>query len=212
MKTKLLIIIFLVLAYNSVNSQTSDKITGFSDIKLSYNISSMSAGGDHFKKDETIIPFGVGLELNYILGKRYSIILGIEFRTTGQRIEDSYIYSWFGYSGPIHHESKDVFFDIPIHFNYAILNTKPFNINITTGPKGTIEHLNDYYNPGYDGKENRFKGYSFSVGLDIGLIQWVQISRKIGIFTSQQYEYYIIGPLSDLETIDLKIGLTYNFK
>ncbi len=195
-----------------VRSQTVEKLRGFSDLKFSYNISSMSAGGYHFQKNETIIPYGIGSDLTCNLSKRFSASIGIELRTTGKRSLDSFIISEWGYSGPIHHESRDIYLDIPLHINYKILNTKPFKILISSGPKGTVSFFNDYYNPGYDGKEQRLKRTNFSGGLDFGLIETLKIFKKVGIFSSQYYGYYLIGHFCELETIDLKIGLIYNFK
>jgi hypothetical protein len=212
MKTRLLIIFLIAINSVSVKSQISEKLTGFSDIKLSYNLSSMSAGGDHFKKGETIIPFGAGLELTYNLSKRFSSDFGIEFRTTGKRIADSFIISEFGYSGPVHNESRDIYFDTPVHIKFKLFNTRPFKIFLESGPKGTITHVNYYSNPGYNGQEQRYKRTTFSAGIDFGISESLKITNKIGIFTSQFYGYYLTGDLSELEAIDLKIGLIYDFK
>ncbi|OFY69995.1 MAG: hypothetical protein A2Y71_12085 [Bacteroidetes bacterium RBG_13_42_15] len=212
MKTKLLIIFLVTICSVTLRSQTSEKITGFSDIRFSYFLSSMSAGGYHFKKGETIIPYGTGLELTYNLSKRFSTDFGIGFRTTGKRIVDSFIMSEFGYSGPIHNESRDIYLDIPVHIRFKLLNTRPFKIFIASGPKGTITHVNYYYNPGYDGQEQRYKGTTFSAGIDFGIIESLKINNRAGIFISQFYGYYLTGDLSELEFIDLKIGLTYYFK
>jgi hypothetical protein len=211
MKARMLIVFLVIIGSFSVKSQTSEKFAGFSYIKLSYNVSSMSAGGDHFKKGETIIPFGTGLEINYNLSKRFSFDFGFEFRTTGKRIIDSFIISEFGYSGPVHLESRDIYFDIPVHLKFKVINTRPFKIFIASGPKGTITHVSYYSNPGYNGRENRYKGATFSSGIDFGMSESLKITNKIGIFTSQFYGYYLTGDLSELESVDLKAGLIYNF-
>ncbi|MFZ0280565.1 MAG: hypothetical protein WAL29_02865 [Bacteroidales bacterium] len=213
MKTKSAVIFLILISSSAVKSQTPEEVRGFSDIKFSYDISSMSAGGEHFRRNETLIPFGLGLELTYNLSKRFSTNIGIELRTTGKRTIDSFIISEFGgYSGPIHHEYRDIYLDIPLHINYKLLNTKPFKILISTGPKETFYLYNDYRNPGYDGKEHREKGTTFSTALDFGLIETLKISKKFGIFVSQYYSYYVIGQFSELESVDLKAGLTYYFK
>ncbi|HEY5125191.1 MAG TPA: hypothetical protein VIK14_15790, partial [Ignavibacteria bacterium] len=83
MKTKSLIIILIVISSFSVKSQTPEKISGFSDIKLSYNIS--------FIKDKPdFIPFGTGLEFTYNISKKFSGDFGITFKPTGKKIEDIY--------------------------------------------------------------------------------------------------------------------------
>ena len=213
MKTRLLIIIFLVLVSKTAISQTSEKNTGFSDMKLSFALSSMSAGGDHFIKDETMIPFGIAFETNYYLSKKLSFSLGLEYRTTGNRITDSFMISDFGgYSGAIHIENRDIFLDIPMHLNFKILNTKPFNILISAGPKETINNSKYYSNPDRNGKEQRFTKTEWSTALDLGIIENVRIYKNIGVFASQFYGYYLIGGLENLESYDLKFGLIFNFK
>lgn len=213
MKTRLLIIILLVLITKTTISQTSEKNTGFSDIKLSYALSSMSAGGDHFIKDETMIPFGIAFETNYSLSKKLSFSLGLEYRTAGNRITDSFIISDFGgYSGAIHIENRDIFLDIPLHLNFKVLNTKPFNIMISAGPKETINNSKYYSNPDRSGKEQRFTNTNWSTALDFGIIENVRIYKNIGVFASQFYGYYFIGGLESLESYDLKFGLLFNFK
>jgi hypothetical protein len=212
MKTRLLIIFLITISSVTLRSQTSEKLTGFSEVKLSYILSSMSAGGYHFKKGETIIPYGTGLEFTYNLSKRFSSDFGIGFRTTGKRIVDSFVISEFGYSGPVHNESRDIYLDIPVHIKFILLNSNPFKIFVASGPKGTITHVNYYSNPGYNGQEQRYKGTTFSAGIDFGISESLKINNKTGIFFSQFYAYYLTGDLSELESIDLKIGLTYNFK
>lgn len=211
MKFGLLIIFLFTISSVTIRSQTSEKLTGYSEIRFSYCVSSMSAGGYHFKKGETIIPYGTGLELTYNLSIRVSSDFGIGIRTTGKRIVDSFVISEFGYSGPIHKESRESYLDIPVHIKFRLLNTTPFKIFISSGPKGTITHVYYYYNPGYNGQEQRYKGSSFSAGIDFGISESLKISNKTGIFFSQFYGYYLAGDLSELESIDLKIGLTYSF-
>jgi len=212
MKIKSLIIIIFAIFSAVGKSQTSERIAGFTDFRIFFNISSMSAGGDHFAKGETIIPFGAGFEINYNLSKRFSSDFGIEFRSTGNRIEDSFIFSRPGFSGPFYHEYNNVYLDIPIHFNYELLNTKYFKLHITFGPKATIYFFKHYFNPGHNGIIGRFNGSSFSSGIDFRTIEWIKISKKVGIFTSQCYGYYLFGNLSKLESIVLKLGLTYNLR
>jgi hypothetical protein len=213
MKTRLLIIIFLVLVSKTAISQTSGNNSGFSDMKLSFALSSMSADGDHFKKDETMIPFGIAFETNYSLGKKISFGLGLEYRTTGNRITDSFIITEFGgYSGKIHIENRELFFDIPLHLNYKILNTKPFSILISAGPKETINNSKYYGNPDMNGKERRFTNTDLSTAFDFGIIENVRIYKNIGLFASQFYGYYFLGGFDELESFDLKFGLLYSFK
>ncbi len=213
MKTRLLIIIFLVIVSKTAVSQTSEKATGLSDMKLSYALSSMSAGGDHFVKDESRIPFGIAFETNYSLGKKLSLGLGLEYRTTGNRITDSFIISDFGgYSGKIHVENRELFFDIPLHLNYKILNTKPFSILISAGPKETINNLKYNGNPDFNGKEMKFTDTDLSTALDFGITENIRIYKNIGVFASQFYGYYFLGGFDELESFDLKFGLLFSFE
>jgi hypothetical protein len=209
MKKKSLILILLTTFTTLGYSQTSDKKSGFTEVRLSYILSSMSAGGDHFRKDETIIPYGTGLELIFNFSKRFSSDFSIVFRTTGKRIQDTFVISELGYSGPIYHEYTDIHFEIPVHFNFNILNTKPLKILLFSGPKGTVFNSKGHYNPGYGGKEDRYNVNSFGAGLDFGLTEYLKITKKIGIFTSQFYGYYLTGNYSECETLNFKIGLTY---
>lgn len=211
MKTKTFIVVLILVNTIPLKSQTANKIRGFNDIKFSYNISSMSAGGNHFEKDETMIPFGTAWELSYNLSKRFSTDIGIGFRSTGKRIIDGFVISEWGYSGPIHNEYRDIYLDIPLHVNYKILNTKPFKVLVSAGPRETFNFYDYYYNPGFDGKEKRLKGANSSTGLDLGLIETLRISKKFGVFSSQFYGYFLKGHFSEMEAIYLKLGVTWKF-
>ena len=126
MKIKLIFIVIVAIFSTVGKSQTSERITGFSDFRIFFNVFSISAGGDHFAKGETIIPFGAGFEINYSLSKRFSSDFGVEFRTTGNRIEDSFIFAFIPeFSGPYHHEYIDAYLDIPIHLGYQMEVLKP---------------------------------------------------------------------------------------
>ena len=212
MKAGLLIVIFISISSASVLSQAQVKAGGLSDIKLAYSVSSMSAGGYHFKKGETIIPYGIGSEMTFNLSKRFSYDFGIVFRTTGKRVTDSFVISEFGYSGPVHYESLESYLDIPVHIKFRTLNTRPFKMFLALGPRGTLTHVNYYSKPGLNGQENRYKGTTFSTGLDFGITENLKITKKTGIFASQSYGYYLMGDLKELEIFDLKTGLVYFFK
>ena len=212
MKTRLLFVIFISISSASVLSQAPEKAGGLSDIKLAYSVSSMSAGGDHFRKGETIIPFGIGSDITFNLSRRFFSDIGIGFRTTGKRITDSFILSEFGYSGPVHSESMESYLDIPVHIKFRALNTKPFKMFLSFGPKGTITHVKYYSDRGYNGQEYRYKGTTFSTGLDFGITESLKITGKTGIFASQSYGYYLTGDLKELEIFDLSAGLVYFFK
>jgi len=210
MKTGWLIIIVFVISLTSGYSQTSDKQSRFTDIRLSYIISSMSAGGGHFRKDETIKPYGAGLELTFNLSRRFSFDFGTGFRTQGRRIYQSSIISFRGYSGPVYHECVDSYIDFPVHLHCRILNTRPLKITIFTGPKGTIFDFRGYFDPDNFGRTYSYQGNSFSAGLDFGLTECLRITERLGILTSQYYGYYLLGNYSECETVNFKMGLIYN--
>ena len=170
----------------------------------------MSAGGDHFVKNETIIPYGLGFEAEYNISKHLSIDIGTEFRTTGNRISDSFIISEFGgYSGPIHTENRDTYLDIPLHISYKIVNAKCFGVLLSGGYKATLEHLNYYSKTNV---ESRFKITKLSSGLEFGLVEKIMLIQKFGVFFSQYYDYYLTGVLDHLEAFDLKAGICFNIK
>jgi len=210
MKTSILILILILTITISGKTQSSDKISGFSDIKFSYNISSMSAGGHHFKKDETIIPWGAGIESSYNITKRLSTDFGIEFRTTANRVTDGFIISEFGgYSGPVHTENRDIYIDIPIHLSFKFININLLKIQVAGGLKATFQNVK-YYSK--TSEESRYQGTYFDSGLDIGLVENVKITKRTSLFLSQFYGYYISGNLAKIEMVDLKIGFNYYFK
>lgn len=212
MKARYLIIILLTICVAPGYSQASGKQSGFTDIRLSYIISSMSAGGGHFRKGESIIPYGAGLELTFKLNKRFSFDVGSGVRTHWKRIYQSSVISWRGYSGPVYHEDKSCHIDIPVHINFKILNTKPLKITIFTGPKGTVFNFRGYFDPDYSGRTYTYHGNSFSAGLDFGLTESLRITGRLGIFASQYYGYYLLGNYSECETINFKIGMLYNIQ
>jgi hypothetical protein len=208
-KTKSLTI-FCLIVLITCNLQAQDEKNGFSDIKLSYNISSISAGGNHFSTGETLLPFGAGLEFVYYLGKRTYVNLGFIFKTSGNQTQIGEVISEFGsYSGPVYREYKQIFFDIPIQIQYKLIKTKPLDIYLSSGFVSTIYNYKSYNNPDFDGKVGESKDNSFNSGLEIGLIECIKINEKIELFTSQFYGYYLFGNLKEIMTIDLKIGLKY---
>jgi hypothetical protein len=86
MKARFLLVIFLSFWSTMVNSQMKNKISILDDIKLSYNISSMTAGGDYFKRHESLIPYGTSLEASILSFKRFSLEIGFEYRNSGNQL------------------------------------------------------------------------------------------------------------------------------
>ena len=129
---------------------------------------------------------------------------------------DKIIYSglaWDGvYSGPTYYELGDTYINIPAHINYKLLDTKPFKFLISSGPKFTINYNRYYQNPGWDGLEHDYSGFNIDAGLEIGLIEWIKITDKLGIFASQYFGYYFFVSFGDMEYNNFNIGLTYSYE
>jgi hypothetical protein len=209
MKTKSFIL-FLILA-NSIQlkSQTSEKITGFTDIKLSYTVSFIS-------DDPFFTPFGSGLELGYSLGNRFSFDFGFTIKPTKKLIKDNLQWGDWGFTSTRTHSEVSAFFmDFPVHFNYQLIKTKPFKLLISAGPRTTYFDTEYILTRTYDDQEPLFyksERNNISVGLDFGIVEFIKLSDKIGVFASQYYGHYLIGASKGFESTDLKIGLTYCFK
>jgi len=211
MKTRVIIFLLCIFLLRVSYAQPLEKISGFSEVKISYNISSMSAGGNHFEKMETIIPWGSGIETVYDIIKRFSIGLGFEFRTTGIRSYENGVMSEFaGYSGPYHYERTENYLDFPIHLNYKFINIKFLKVQFSGGYKATFCSFTDYIKT--DVEHKKINMTDFNSGLELGLVEQFKFSKRFGFFISQHYDYYVAGILKNLEVIDLKAGITLYIK
>lgn len=169
----------------------------------------MTAGGFHFKKNDTLIPYGFGLETSILSYNRISIDFGLEFRSTGTYGGWGIMYSDpFGYSGPVYEETKRSYIDIPIHVSFKIINSNLFKFSIVAGSKTTYEKSYHYIMTDQASTVNR---NSFNTGIDLVLVETIKIYNRINLFSSQFRNKYI-GEMHFLKTIDLKFGLLINFK
>ena len=109
-----------------------------------------------------------------------------------------------GYSGPTHFELSDIYVSLPVHINYKLLDFEPFKFLLSLGPKLTINHNYYYQNPGLDGLEHDYSGFNIDAGLEIGLIEWIRITNKVGIFFSQYVGYYFFESFGDIEYFNRK--------
>jgi len=202
------IVLMIALCAGHVSAQ---KDKGFSSIGASWQISSQSAGGYHFKKDETLIPYGAGISLVYSFSKKLHAYSGFTFRSTGNRVDEGYIIiDYGGYSGYYHRDYREDYFDIPLGFQYRIIKLRPLEFFVSTGLRTTIYNYKSDNKPDIYGNTNLYKGTTYSMGAEAGLIERVNISHRIGLFASQNYGYYLWGGLDELECIEFRFGLLFN--
>jgi hypothetical protein len=181
MKARFSLVILLSFWSSVLISQMKNEISILDEIKLSYSISSMTAGGDYFKRHESLIPYGTSIEASILNFKRFSLDFGFEYRNSGNQIIDGMMFSDpGGYSGPFHQESQNQYFDLFSHFSFKVLKTNFFNIQIMAGPKTTFEKSKFLMRTD---EENILKSSMTNVGLDLGLIETFKISDKFYLFT-----------------------------
>lgn len=208
MKIKILLVITILLPI-LVKAQVSKEISVFNNVKISYSVSSMTPGGFHFKRYDSLIPYGVALETSLLSIKRFSFDFGLQFRTTGNQHTDGIMFTDpIGYSGLFHEENIRSYFDIPLHLGYNVFKSDFFNLQIVVGSKTTYEKSRHYI---FTDKATTTTKESFNTGVDIGLVETIKIYNKVNFFASQFRNKYI-GEMSFLKTIDLKFGLLINLK
>jgi hypothetical protein len=209
MKTKLFVLSFFLIWCIPSLSQTSENIKGFSDLRLFYNVSFIS-------EDPFTIPYGAGLSTSFTLNKRLSLDFGLTIKPTEKKIDDrTYPGDWSFPSSHSHSELSSFFMDIPIHVNYQLIKLKSFRILGSSGPrifyiKNTrdLTMTTDNRDPFYA----TIKHNNLNLGLDLGFIESINLTKKIGVFASQHYGKALIGYSLGFESTDLKFGLTYRFK
>jgi hypothetical protein len=190
-------------------AQISNEISVFNDFKISYIVSSMTPGGFHFKRNDSLIPFGVGLETSVLSFKRFSFDVGLQYRTTGNVHGYGIMFTDpIGYSGPFYEERSRTYFDIPLHLGYNVFKSDFFNLQIVVGSKTTYEDSRNYV---FTDIATRTSRNSWNTGVDIGLVEKIKIYNKVNFFASQFRNKYI-GEKSFLRTIDLKFGLAINLR
>lgn len=224
MKIRLLIAIIIIFNIAIVKSQTDEKKSGFYDFKLSYVYSSKGSHGDYFIKNETLIPYGLGLSCTYKFNKRIYSELGFAYKTEGEKIEKGIVHSdpAGSYSGDIYHKYTYSYIDLPLQLHYNILKFKSINIFTSCGFKGTIFIYDDYWNPYFNGKEYDVNGRKIRIAYYFGLMEYFDLTSKIGVFASQNYGYYLnnknnryafsVSHSNNLKTFDIKIGISYKIK
>jgi len=187
MKNKIFILIFLIFNITIVKSQTNEKTSGFYDFKLSYVYSSkgyISAYKDHL---EVKIPYGLGLSCSYKFNKRIYSELGITYKTEGKKIEKGIVRSDPAgyYSGDIYHKYTHSYIDLPLQLQFNVIKFKFTSLFASGGFKGTMFLYHDYWNPYLDGIEYDEYGKEYRVAYYFGLVEYLDLSNKIGIFVTQ---------------------------
>lgn len=209
MKTRLCVFtFFLILCIPSI-SQTSENINGFTDFRLSYNVSFIS-------EDPFDLLYGAGLSTSFTFNKRLSLDFGLTVKPTKKKIEDrTYMGDWVIFDAHSHSELRSFFMDFPIHANYQLIRAKSFRIMGSAGPRFLyIKKTRDLtmvvndQNPTYA----TIKQNNLNLGLDLGFIESINLTKRIGIFASQYYGKALIGYSLGFQSTDLKLGLTYNLK
>jgi len=224
MKIRLLIAVIFIFNITIGKSQIEEKKSGFYDLKLSYVYSSKGSHGDYFIKNETLIPYGLGLSCTYKFNKRIYSELGFAYKTEGGKIEKGIIRSDPAgyYSGDIYHKYTYSYIDLPLQLHYKILKFKSINLFTSGGFKGTIFIYDDYWNPYLDGITYDENGKAFRVAYYFCLMLYVNLTDRIGIFESQNYGQFFKNFNSSYKytlhqdiykkTIDFKIGISYKIK
>ncbi len=214
MRTKL-ILSFLILVIRVPGYSQNQNGLNLSDLKLSYGTSFLVHQNPVFI-GEDYIPYGIGLSFNLDLNKRLSSDIGLTFRTTGK----------LNYNGSMlfgdqiltinpfvdyHHEHTDNFFNVPIHINYSVTDLNRFGLLISFGPVLSLHNYDYYANPNFWGEVQRSSGSNFGIGWDLGLIEGIKLTQKLGLFSSQYLECLFISKFSNLQSLNLNLGLTYSF-
>jgi hypothetical protein len=198
--------IFAILWSTMINSQIISEKSFFSNLKVSYNVSSQTPGGRHFIRHESLLPYGVGLETSVFSFKQFSFNLGFEYRSSGNQSFDG-VVSHYG-SGFFHEEDLRQYFDISCYISYMILNKSFFNLQLMAGTKTTFEKSR--YLTIID-EERVIKYNTQNAGIDFGIVETFKLTDKIYFFTGQFRNQYI-GKFHYLRTIDLKAGFEIKLK
>lgn len=211
MKPKMLALFILISYAHIVLAQ--DEKNGFSDIRFSYILSSISAGENFFKNDDTKIPYGIGIETTYNLNKRLNLSIGVSFKTTGLLTIDGFRIGEFGgYSGPIHIELRRHYFDIPLHLHYAILDHRSFEVSLIAGFKESFIKIVSENAPDNNGIYGHTKVNWSGTSYDMGIAEGLRLTDRFGLIASQVCGYYFIGNIKPVLVIDLQFGLKYVLK
>jgi len=209
MRNKLFFITIGVMICISSLSQTSNSSKGISEVKLNYNLSFIS-------QDPFTTKMGIAFGSTYSFNNRFFIDAAIVLKPTKKEVHDfDVIRDWIQNDMHVHQELTAFFMDIPIHVNYKVLNFKSFSFFLSSGPR--LFYLNtshelfktfDNHDPFYYNE----KQSNLNLGLDLGFVQKLSITDKLGLFASQHYGQALLGYNKGFESTDLDFGITYKIK
>jgi hypothetical protein len=213
MKTKwFFLFLFCFSAFNAKAQETSR----FSSIGLYYSISNLTNVGNVLQiRRETLIPWGLGVKIEYKLTELVNCDFGIVAKYSGENIFSGQVLGKVGpneYSGPFQITMNDFYVDIPLHFNLNVINSNPFRFSVSTGPIEKIAYSIDHGDPDTDGTEKTYTRLGFTTGMTFGTVESIKIKGDFRFFASQYYGYYFIGEYVKFNSFDLNFGVSYKFK
>jgi hypothetical protein len=206
MKTKILLFVTVVSLPIALKAQDLKDFSFFNNIKICYVVSSMAPGIGHFKRHDTLIPYGLGLETSLINIKRFSLDFGLQYRTTGNQGSDGIMFTDNGYSGPFHQENYQFYLDVPIHLSYEVFNYRFLKISILAGSRTTYQKSRYFTVTDH---ESTLTSDSWNTGYEFGITETFNVFKGLNLYASQSRNKYI-GSKSFLRTIDLDFGLRLN--
>lgn len=209
MRTKIFITSIWIVLCSPLMSQTSNTLKGFTELKLNYNLSFIS-------EDPFTTKTGLSLGATYSLNNKISFNAGIVIKPTRKEVSDyDFIGDWGFPRTHTHSELTAFFMDIPIRVDYNLFNFKSLSFFISSGPR--IFYLNtshelirtpDNQDPLYYKSERN----NFNLGLDVGFVQKLNLTDRLGLFASQHYGQALVGYSNGFESTDLNFGIIYKLK
>lgn len=209
----IVIIIVLLLNIFTGHSQSLEKSSRSFGIGLSYRGSFIAREGTTLLNSSSIAPYGIGIHFNFNFHNRITSDLGTALVITDQNIYDTRgLIIYDGQSEQIYKEWRDIYFSIPVHIKYCVLNRNYFQLLFSSGPELLINNQRYYYDPDRDGQTYDGSDISLGIGLELGLIETIRIANNFGIVLSQYYGRLSFGELKGTESFDVRLGITYMFK
>lgn len=222
MKNKIFILILLIFNISIGKSQTDEKKSGFYDFKISYIYSSKGGLGSYNNHEQIKIPYGLGLSCTFKIYKRFYSEFGLAYKTEVENKEKGYFKISNGPDINFYHKYTYSYVDLPLQFHFNFLKWKSISLFTSAGLKGTMFLYHDYWNPYSDGIEHDERLKEFGIAYYFGLAEYFDITKRFGIFVSQNYgrffkyyqrnNYYRNDFIEVAQSIDFKIGVSYKIK
>ena len=93
-----------------------------------------------------------------------------------------------------------------------MIDTNPIKVFISSGPEILIRRFYYFHNPNWVGNYDQGVDFSFGAGMEIGFIESIKITNRFWLNASQYIGRLHLGELRKIESLDLRVGLTYKFK